>query len=322
MGILLILWACAPDASDTSAVWDRGPNPHALDDVLHLNHTQSKGSHNSYHLEPETVYDSSHRYSHPSLTEQLEQQVRQLELDLHRTTSGEWQVFHLPSIDAETTCLEFAGCLEEIKDWSDANGWHLPITIWLEPKDDLDELAEGLVSIGDAILSVDDDIRRVFPDTRLFTPDDLRGDAASVAEGLSSAGWPLLGAVRGQVIFALLDTGSHRATYLQGAPDLAGRVMFVDGTPQEPTTAFIKDGSVGDIAAWSAAGFMVTSNGSTASGGADGRQEDAALLEAGTHHIATDFTVPVGEAYWLELTPRCNPVTAPASCEDAELERL
>ena len=322
MAILLFFWACRPDVSDTGTVWDRGPNPHALDDVLRLNHIQTKGSHNSYHLEPETVYDDSHRYSHPTLTEQLDLQVRQLELDLHLTEDGEWQVFHLPSIDAETTCLAFSSCLGEIKDWSDDNGWHLPITVWLEPKDDLDAVAEGLVSIGDAIASVDDEIRQVFPDARLLTPDDLRGDAASISAGLSASGWPLLGEVRGRVIFALLDTGSHRTSYLQGAPDLAGRVLFVDGTPQEPITAFIKDGSAAEIADWSAAGFMVTSNGSTAGDGADGQQQDAALLEAGTHHIATDFTAPIGDAYWLDLTPRCNPVAAPASCADEELERL
>ena len=317
-----MLWACtASTVDDSGEHWDRGPNPHALDDVLRLNHIQTKGSHNSYHQEPETAFDASHEYSHPTLTAQLELQVRQLELDLHRTTTGEWQVFHLPTIDEETSCLAFSDCLQEIRDWSDAHGWHLPITVWLEPKDDLDELAEGLESIGDDLLLIDDEIRRVFPEDRLFTPDDLRGDAGSVSEAVSTVGWPLLGDVRGQVIFALLDSGAHREVYLRDAPDLMARVLFVDSQPKDRFAALIKDGSPKDIAQWSQAGFVVTSNGSLAGDGASSAEDDAALQAAGVHHVATDFVAP-SDGYWLDLTPRCNPVTAPPSCEDAELERM
>lgn len=322
MGLLWVLCGCAEGTGDSAAQWDRGPNPHALDDLLRLNHIQTKGSHNSYHQQPPTLFDASHDYSHPPLTEQLDLHVRQFELDVHRTAEGTWQVFHLPSIDEETSCLQFADCLQEIKDWSDAHGWHVPITVWLEPKDDLDALAEGFVSIGDDLPLLDDEIRAVFPDERLFTPDDLRGDAGTLQAVVTGTGWPLLGEVRGMVIFALLDNGAHRETYLRDAPELAGRVMFVDSSPDESVAALIKDGGVDDIAVWSAAGFVVTSNGSLTGDSSDGETEDEALKAAGTHHIASDFVAPSSDAYWLDLSPRCNPITAPVECEDAEIERL
>jgi len=324
MILIALLGGCKGAPEDTGeAPWDRGENPHQLDDILRLNHIQVKGTHNSYHLEPEQVFDDSHRYSHPPLTEQLDQHgVRQFELDLHLTEEEAWQVFHLPVIDQETVCLAFTDCLAEIKAWSDANGWHVPIMIWLEPKDDLDATASGLQSIGEHLLTVDEVIRSVFPEDRLFTPDDLRGDHGSLSEALVADGWPLLGEVRGQVMFSLLSTGSHRDGYLDGAADLAGRVLFVDSADTDSFAATIKDGSPASITAWTQAGFLVTSNGSRAGDDAKTAEAaDTALLDAGVHHAATDMAAPGGD-HWLDLAPRCNPVTAPAECEDSEVERL
>ena len=330
MIVLSALLGCTPTPLDTAdidteEVWDRGPNPHLLDDVLRLNHIQTKGTHNSYHRQPASVFDDSHRYTHPPLGAQLSDNgVRQLELDLHLTDSMEWQVFHLPVIDDETVCLLLSDCLEEIKAWSDANGWHVPVTVWLEPKDELDAAAEGLIAIGDNLRSVEDVIASIFPPERLFTPDDLRGAASSLPEAIASGGWPLLGDVRGQVMFALLDSGAHRDAYVDGAPALEGRLMFVDGGEADaPYTALVKDGSPESITEWVSAGFIMTSNGSLAGDDPEERAGlDAAIVDAGVNHAATDFSGPDSGGYWLDLPPRCNPVSAPAACDDAEIEKL
>lgn len=323
---LLLLLACGPEATDSApdATWDRGPNPHTLDDQLRLNHVQVKGTHNSYHLEPDNPVDDSHRYSHPTLTDQLAlHHVRQFELDLHRTDAGSFDVFHLPAIDSDTTCLAFTDCLTELKDWSDANGWHLPLVVWLEPKDELDGLADGYQPIGDALFDVDEAIRSVWPDDRLFTPDDLRADHADLPTALAADGWPTLDRVRGKVLFALLDSGSHRDTYVAGNEALEGRVLFVDSSaPTDPYAALVKDGSPADITSWASQGFVITDNGS---GAGDSDEQAAAAdqsaLDAGVHQLATDLPAPT-EGYWLDLAPRCNPVTAPAACDPAELEKL
>lgn len=324
--VLLILWGCAPQPIDTAGAWDRGPNPHQLDDVLRLNHVQTKGTHNSYHIEPAAPFDDSHRYTLPPLSEQLAAHgVRQLELDVHLTESLEWQVFHLPVIDEETTCLWLADCLAEIKSWSDDNGWHVPVTVWLEPKDDLDKAAEGLIPIGDHLRSVEDAIRAVFPPERLLTPDDLRGGAASLPAAIEASGWPLLKDARGRVMFALLDSGAHRAAYLDGAPALEGRVMFVSSASMDdPAAALVKDLTPDEITTWVSAGFIATDNGSLAGDPPEGfPATDAAIVDAGVSHAATDFPGPNDSAdYWLELSPRCNPVSAPDVCDDAEVEKL
>ena len=117
-----------------------------LDDVLRLNHVQAKGTHNSYHVEPDVVFHDSHRYSHAPLDAQLRDQgVRQLELDLHYREDVGFEIFHLPGIDEVSTCVRFVDCLQEISDWSQEQPGHLPVMIWLEPKDDMDELVPSLL---------------------------------------------------------------------------------------------------------------------------------------------------------------------------------
>lgn len=330
--IIPLLGACtgAPGNGDSgdSAPWDRGPNPHALDDVLRFNHIQVKGTHNSYHLEPETVFDESHRYTHPTLTEQLDLWgVRQFELDLHRTEdTDQWHVFHLPGVDEETSCLRFTDCLAEIKAWSDDHGWHLPITIWIEPKDEIDGLAADYREIEpEDLFALDTDIRSVFPEDRLFAPDDLRRGYDTLPAALAAEGWPLLGDMRGQVLFAMLDTGDDREAYSAETPALEGRAMFVDtSTETDAYAALVKDGSPEDITRWVQAGFIITDNGSRAADDDTAAEaSDRAILDAGVHHAATDLPAPVdGRSYWLDLAPRCNPVSAPSECDDGEVEKL
>lgn len=323
MLLLLSLLACE-EPTDPENVWERGENPHLQDDVLRMNHVQVKGTHNSYHLEPDNPLDDSHRYSQPTLTEQLDLYgVRQFELDLHLTEDDDWEVFHIPGIDAETTCQRFVDCLGELKTWSDAHGWHLPLVVWLEPKDDIDGMAEGYDLIRDDLPLIDDAIRSVWPEDRLFTPDDLRKDHADLPTALAADGWPLLGEVRGQVLFAILDTGEHRDTYLAGSDVLAGRVAFVDtSNADDPFAAMVKDGSPAEITAWAEAGFLITDNGSGAVDDAATAQAiDEEEMAAGVHHLATDMPAPGGD-YFLDLAPRCNPVTAPQTCDDAEIEKL
>jgi hypothetical protein len=69
---------------------------------------------------------------------------------------------------------------------------------------------------------------------------------------------------------------------------------------------------------------VITDNGSgAASDDQSAEAADRAILDAGVHHAATDFPAPVDDReYWLDLSPRCNPVSAPEACEDSEIEKL
>ena len=326
---MLLIWACTPPADTAETAWERGENPHPLDEVLRVNHVQAEGSHNSTHVEPESPVDDSHRYTHAPLATQLgELGVRQLELDLHRSEGGEWHVFHIPVVDQETTCLELTDCLRSIKDWSDEAGWHLPLMIWMEPKDDLDEAVDGYEAITE-FDSLDRAIREVFPPSRLLTPDDVRGSHPDLPTALEEDGWPLLGEARGRVIFSLLDSGSHRDRYLAGHPVLEDRVLFVDSSSvDDPFAATFKDGSSQQIQAWVEAGFLVTTNAAGAgSTDEEALQEWDQALAAGAHFVATDLPGPVeGRAFQAQVPTgapaRCNPVSAPSECTPQAVESL
>jgi len=302
--------------------------------VLRLNHVQAKGTHNSYHLEPDNPVDDSHRYSHASLEVQLSAQgVRQFELDLHYREHEGFEVFHLPILDERTSCQRFVECLAEVKSWSDANPWHLPILIWLEPKDDVDILDETLLGFLDRYDELEAEILSVFPRPRVLTPDDVRGDHPDLPTALAADGWPTLGALRGRVIFSLLDSGEHRDTYTAPAPNLANRLMFVGASsPADPYAAMFKINNAQQEAArvsdLVADGFIITSNVDGASGDAtENADKLAASLASGMHYGSSDYPAPVdGYDYWFELSDgapaRCNPVYPAVACTAEDIEKL
>ncbi|MBN2496938.1 MAG: hypothetical protein JXR96_20270 [Deltaproteobacteria bacterium] len=304
------------------------------DDRLDLSCVQARGTHNSYHLEPADPLDPSLRYAHLPLGRQLEEQgVRQLELDLHLRTGEGFEVFHLPAgLDEETTCLRFTDCLAEIRAWSDANRDHLPLMIWLEPKDqDMDWADPALEAFVGRYDGLEEEILSVFEIDRILTPDELRGEHADLPGAIAADGWPSLGRVRGRVLFAMLDSGEHRSAYTDGAPALQGRLMFVDADDaDDPAAAVFKlNNPVSDadeIRALVRAGFLVTAS-------VDGiertDEENQARLDAalssGVHFLSSDLPAPVvGRDYFLEIPggtlARCNPVSAPADCRPEDLE--
>ncbi len=314
--------------------------PGPLDDVLRLNHVQARGTHNSYHVEGPIVAHPSHRYTHLPLDEQLELQgVRQFELDLHRSDAGELEVFHIPIIDPETVCRAFGDCLRSMKSWSDANRAHMPIVVWMELKDANDGPGTGYGPIAGHYDQMEAEIRAVWPRERLFTPDDLRGDHPTLPAALAADGWPTLGALRGRIMFILLEGGHHRDGYLGDSPvgDSPvgeGRLCFVKAsTTADPFAAFFKidDGRVerARIEETVAAGFIVTSNVDPADGDPeDNADRRAQTLAAGSHFLSTDLPAPTGpdDTNWLDIpggTPaRCNPQTAPPECTPEAIEDL
>lgn len=304
------------------------------DDSLRFNQVQALGTHNSYHIEPDVLLDASLAFTHLPLADQLGSQgVRQLELDIHWRKTGGFDVLHLPAIDPNTTCLALEDCLCAVRTWSDEHPGHMPLVIWIEPKDDVDAISETYELLEGHMLALDDAIHAVFPPERLFEPDGLRGDAATLPEALAAHGWPTLGALRGKVLFALLDTGSPRDEYVAESPNLQGRAIFVNNDAlDDPSAAMFKiDDAIGDaefLSAAVAAGMVVTSN-------VDGVDEDdehneaqlAASLAIGAHFLSTNFPVPVeGRAYYAQIPDghpaRCNPVTAATGCASTDIEAL
>jgi hypothetical protein len=310
------------------------PGWYPLDDQLTFSDVQAKGTHNSYHIEPDFAFDASHEYTHLPLDEQLsELGVRQFELDLHYHVDEGFQVFHIPYIDGDTTCLQLADCLELIKGWSDENQLHMPIMVWFELKDDVDSLVLELDSIEGRYQELEELILSVWPAERILTPDEVRGEFDTLSEAVTTGGWPTLGELRGRIVFSLLEGGHHRDNYLEGAENLEGRLLFVgaDTAADSYAAVFkINDAQNGaeTVSGLVAQGFVVTCNTDGVSNSdPSNAQKLADSLASGVNFLSSDLPGPVaGRSYWFDLPEgspaRCNPVHAPTHCTSADVERL
>ncbi len=245
-----------------------------------------------------------------------------------------FKVLHSQDTDYRSTCLTLQDCLLEIRDWSLANPGHLPIMIMVELKDAAREnwgQLEYTVPVSfsrDLVLEVDAEIWSVFDSEHVLTPDDVRGDSATLEEAILTQGWPTLSQSRGKVLFALDNTGRHRDLYLEQAPALQDRAMFVSMEPGHPAAAFIKmNNAIADheqIRANVALGYLVRTRSDVPSHEArtgDTTRRELAL-QSGAQYISTDYAEPspFGSGYQVQLpdgpgTVRCNPVSAPALCQ-------
>ncbi len=255
------------------------------------------------------------------------------------------KVLHIPDIDFETTCLTFVSCLQTIKAWSDANPGHLPLMVLVEAKDDPLVLPPGVLPPGVPPLTVpvpfgaqeldgiDAEIRSVFPDDQLITPDDVRGDRATLEQAVLKDGWPTLNESRGRLLFALDNTDAKRDVYLAGHPSLSGRVMFTSSPPGSPESAFVKVneplGNEAFISELVAAGYIVRTRADAdtleARFGLTARRD--AALASGAQFVSTDYPEPdpdFSTGYFVEIAgganARCNPVLSPPGCDSAALE--
>jgi Phosphoinositide phospholipase C, Ca2+-dependent len=375
--VVLVVASAAAEAGRS------GTGGHASRGPVRMNQVQVIGTHNSYHRElskqveatyEELIgqpddYDRFLAYSHASIPNQLARQdVRGLELDLFPDPRGglyseplvrqrlglgplpdpAWRqpgvkVFHIADLDYETTCVHLVTCLEQVREWSDANPGHVPILIMLELKQS-DERAVrqgGVVAPpwdAGALDSLDAEIRSVFDEWDMITPDDVRRRGLTLEQSVLRHGWPTLRKSRGQVAF-LLDNepGKIRDAYTAGRPSLEGRVIFTNTNPGSPDSAFAKrndplGANASRIQGLVRDGYLVRTRSDlpleTVTSG------DTTMLEAalasGAHLISTDFpevgmSARYGSDYVARLPEggpaRCNPVNSSRRCHGDGLER-
>jgi len=154
---------------------------------VRINQIQVIGTHNSYHVgfapaaaglmkqfAPKVFAGLD--YSHPPLTQQLDDGVRQFELDVYADSKGGlyahpaitgliagaglpsdppiaapgvmdkpgFKVMHVQDIDQRSRCQPFAACLTEIRQWSKAHPDHVPVFVLIETKQSPLELPTDL----------------------------------------------------------------------------------------------------------------------------------------------------------------------------------
>ncbi len=246
------------------------------------------------------------------------------------------KIFHIQDIDYRSTVATFDAALRQIRTWSAAHPRHVPILVQIELKE---EPVLGLPTRparfgASGLDAIDREIRAVFPDQTLLTPDDVRGDAATLPAALQTRGWPVLDDVRGRVLFGLDVDGPTRDLYLADHPALAGRTMFVPVAADHPAAAWmIVNDPVKDFAAIQTlvrAGFLVRTRADAETLQArqnDPTQRDQALA-SGAQFISTDFPEPRLEfsTYQVRLpdgvVARPNPLIGPQLTPGTDLENL
>lgn len=305
------------------------------------------------------------QYSHAPLGEQFqEQKVRQIELDVFRDDEGGTfsdplireaagegpydaamdepgtKVLHVQDVDYRSTCLSLVACLEAVETWSDANPDHLPIAILLELKDDEVPIGGFPFVVPEpwdtaSMDALDEEILSVVPREEIITPDDVRGEAATLEDAVRNTGWPTLGESRGKVMFLMDNAGGYRTDYLAGHPSLDGRVLFTNAEPGQDDAAFVKvndaradEERIQDLVA---DGYVVRTRSDAET--VEAREGDTSARDAafrsGAQWVSTDYPVaeyarPFGTGFVVEVPggtiARCNPVTGPIGCVSGTIE--
>jgi hypothetical protein len=368
--------AAGPVASLAGCASDSAPGAEqAPDAFLRMNEIQVLGTHDSYHIQPRdsilealAIFDSqetadSLEYTALPLSDQFDMGVRQLELDIFADPEGGlyairrglvvvgedpvsglpeldepgMKVLHVQEIDFETHCLTFEICLNQLKEWSDENSNHIPITVMIEAKEETipDPLNLGFtipLEFGpEEVDDIDEEILSVLPRERLITPDDVRGDYETLEAAVLDGNWLTLSEARGRFMFVFLNRSAARDHYIDGHPSLEGRVMFTNSEEGEPEAAWFNvNNALNDgerIESLVAAGYMVRTRADEETQQA--RDDDYTLQEAafasGGQFVSTDYVVPnpdFGTDYQAQVpggyVARCNPISAPEVC-DSEL---
>jgi len=295
----------------TFFLWNSDPSLAEGPDDLRFNQIQVIGTHNSYHLRPDSASldlavamnegAKSWDYSHCPLNEQLDHGVRSFELDVY-WREEQFKVFHLPVIDFRSSCETLRDCLTTVRDWSDAHPKHVPISFLLELKDQSRPGGEKDQILNGALLEgLDQVILSVFPLPRLLRPDDIRSDLSTLEEAVKTLGWPRLRDCRGKAMIVLHVRDRVRSVYTQLHPGLQGAACFVRSPPGRPEAAVVVHDhpSVESIQSLVRAGYLVRTradanlNLRASKNGPAQRRDDA--LRSGAHIISTDF--PPGEPH-------------------------
>ena len=310
-------------------------NMFAQHDTLHINQIQVIGSHNSYKkaiedklytfLESQSDKMKSIQYDHITIPEQLDLGLRNLEIDVYVDTEGGkfanpkglqlaepqegfdmnkdmikpgFKVLHIPDIDFRTHYNTLEACLLAIKTWSDAHPTHEPVFITLEAKDgETNRFGTTPEAFTEAAFkNLDDTLIAGLGRDKLITPDDVRGEHATLEEAILNNNWPTLKASRGKFLFILDDAKAKRALYIKNHSSLKGRVLFANAEPGTPEAATLIRNNPEDktISSLVSQGYIIRTRADA--GTKEPRANDYSHFEAakksGAQIITTDYYLP------------------------------
>jgi len=299
-------------------------------------------------------------YDHLTLAQQLDRGVRQLEIDIFADPQGGrfahpmgeklakaageqtgfdeaammkpgFKVFHIPEVDYRS-CGTFKQCLAQIDAWSRAHPRHLPIMVTINAADrpiNKPGVTDPLPLTAPLLDALDGEIRDVLTPNRIITPDDVRGNAATLREAVTTKGWPTLESARGKIYFVLDTPSDVSDLYRAGHPSLKGRAIFgwYDTDQPEASVEIVGDPRTdgAKIKEWVKQGFIVRTR--TDADTVEARKNDharqQAAIDSGAQAVSTDYYPGAPTRGWNKgftvtlpggVMERCNPVTQPAGC--------
>ncbi|MBI2899177.1 MAG: hypothetical protein HYY17_03270 [Planctomycetes bacterium] len=206
------------------------------------------------------------------------------------------KMLHIADVDYLSHFPTLSQGLAALRDWSDAHPTHLPIFVLMEPKDDsLDDTIPwfGFTKVlkwdAAAMAYLEQEVAAVFQanPSKIFTPAELRGDAADLPTAIATKGWPALAQMRGRIVFLLF-----------APPGYSPGLMFPFSEPGQPDAAFVRyDDPVKDydkIRAAVEAGYMVRTradDGTVEARSGDTARRDKAFA-SGAQIVCTDYYRP------------------------------
>ncbi len=267
-------------------------------------------------------------YTHLPIDEQLENHnMRSFELDIYYDPRG-WKYYnrqgnvfvgesresnepllqqpgfkmlHIHDFDYMTHYLTFKQGLQAIKNWSDANSSHIPLFILIEPKGASFLSAVSFIGLAtpkrftsEAADALEEEVLEIFPRDKIITPDDVRGNYATLEEAVLNKNWPTIGAARGKVMFILIAGGD---VYAEGYPSLDGRLLFISSDEgRDETAVIVKNASseVEEIRELVAKGYIIRTRADA--GTEEARSGDTIprydAYRSGAQIISTDYYIP------------------------------
>ena len=242
------------------------------------------------------------------------------------------KIIHMQDLDYRSVCLTFIKCLQEMKAWSDNHPQHFPIMVLVEAKD---KAYPRIVAPGkqpldfttpikfnaENISEIDKEINSVFPREQLITPDDIRGNYATLKEAVMTDGWPTIAESQGKIIFVM---DNRNDLYLERYPGLKGATLFT--TAQEPGTdegIFINtQEATREIADLVKQGYIVRTraDGDTIDARVGSTERRDKAIKSGAQYISTDYPKP--DEYFSDFKVlfaegtmiRCNPLNTSETC--------
>lgn len=217
-------------------------------------------------------------YNHPDFTEQLNANLRGLEIDVYYDPEGNrfsrpatyeilkakgvtdlapfntkgldqpgFKVLHMADIDFRTHYPTLKDALTALKTWSDQHPGHTPVFMMIEAKDSGFPFFENSTKVlpfdKKAYDELDGEIVKYLGKDKIITPKEVQGKYKTLKEAVTHNNWPKLNDSKGKFIFMLLP-GSAGTLSSKNNPylidgSLKERVMFLNSEPDDSFAGFI-----------------------------------------------------------------------------------